>query len=62
MTLEESYAFRGSNREAWRETSYWLGSAENTTCAWVVDYYYSAFGWDSYNSTKWFGLRPIIII
>ena len=61
MTLEESYAFSNENQAAWKETSYWLGSANDTHNVWIVrsngDFYGSGYSFDGL-----FGVRPVIII
>ncbi len=61
MTLEESYAFYNENQAAWKETSYWLGSAYYTGYVRSVnsDGYFDN---DGYNRGSYFGVRPVIII
>ena len=61
MTLEESYAFSNENQAAWKETSYWLGSAYYTGYVRSVnsDGYFDN---DGYNRGSYFGVRPVIII
>ena len=62
MTLEESYAFSNENQAAWKETSYWLGSAYNYFRVWGVnsDGYFFRNG--NYYGDHNFGVRPVIII
>lgn len=61
MSLEESSAFSNVNNMAWRETSYWLGSAYPGSLIWSVGSD-NSIGYMNYNVESSSGVRPVIII
>ena len=61
MSLEESTAFRSANENAWKETSYWLGSVCDRAFVWTVGSYGGFLG-TSYVYGSVFGVRPVIVI
>ncbi len=52
MTLEESYAFSNENLAAWKETSYWLGSAYDARGVWGVFSHADFYNNDYYDVGK----------
>ncbi len=62
MSLEESYAFKNENEAAWKETSYWLGTAVTTNHVWTVYSNGEFYTQEPYYDGIRFGVRPIIVI
>ena len=39
LSMEEAFELRSINRDAWKQTSYWLGNPYNNNWVWGVDYH-----------------------
>lgn len=61
MTLEESIMLKDNNYNAWRETSYWIGTAYSSDVVWNV-LYSGAINTNDYSHGINRGVRPVIVI
>ena len=61
MKLEEWYAFKNATTNEWKETSYWLGSAQNNRSIWIVQSSGNYFS-ETYTLSYFYGVRPVIVI